>query len=506
MARTLAAPFLDLGGRPPAAASAGCSASRSTLTTRQRPALRLLHAQQRRRAGDRALRARARPIRCRRPGEREGAARRSRTRQLATTTAARSRSAPTATSTSAPATAAAATTRRATAQNRQHAARQDAAHRRRQRRPGHTYAHPGDNPFAGSTCDGARRRLPEIWAYGLRNPWRFAFDRATGELWIADVGQDAREEIDVEPAGTRGGRNYGWRTHRRHDLHARVRRDLHAAAELRAADLRVRPRRWGRRSPAASAIAATASRRSRAPTSTATSSASACGRQRPMDRALGPRSSSCWWPRPGSPASARTCRASSTSRDSAAASSTGSTPADADTDGLPDWWESAYFGNATGTAATADNDGDGASNLEEFRAGTDPRLVESRPIRVTKPRDFDASGAADLLWRNSATGETAVWLMNGPTTTVAGEARSRIRVAGDAHRRPECGRPPRHPVAQRLDGRDRRVADARHRHVRRGDAARRCELEGHARRLTSTAMAGAISSGATTRRARRRCG
>ena len=70
---------------------------------------------------------------------------------------------------------------------------------------GSPYAIPPDNPFVSR--DGAR---PEIWAYGLRNPWRFSFDTG-GNLFIGDVGQNAWEEIDVEPPGTGGGRNYGWR-------------------------------------------------------------------------------------------------------------------------------------------------------------------------------------------------------------------------------------------------------------------------------------------------------
>lgn len=69
---------------------------------------------------------------------------------------------------------------------------------------GDPYAIPSDNPFVGHA--GARG---EIWAYGLRNPWRFAFDRTTHQLYIADVGQNAWEEVDVAPAGT-GGQNYGW--------------------------------------------------------------------------------------------------------------------------------------------------------------------------------------------------------------------------------------------------------------------------------------------------------
>jgi glucose/arabinose dehydrogenase len=68
------------------------------------------------------------------------------------------------------------------------------------------YGIPGDNPFVATP--GLRR---EIWAYGLRNPWRFAFDRATGDLFIGDVGQGEREEIDVGFETRGGGENYGWR-------------------------------------------------------------------------------------------------------------------------------------------------------------------------------------------------------------------------------------------------------------------------------------------------------
>jgi len=68
------------------------------------------------------------------------------------------------------------------------------------------YAVPPSNPFAGLA--GYRG---EIWALGLRNPWRFSFDRVAGDLWIADVGQGSWEEIDLQPATSGGGENYGWR-------------------------------------------------------------------------------------------------------------------------------------------------------------------------------------------------------------------------------------------------------------------------------------------------------
>ncbi len=72
---------------------------------------------------------------------------------------------------------------------------------------GSTYTIPPDNPFVEDP--GAR---DEIWALGLRNPWRFSFDRQTGGLFIGDVGQNQWEEIDFEPRIDPGGRNYGWNT------------------------------------------------------------------------------------------------------------------------------------------------------------------------------------------------------------------------------------------------------------------------------------------------------
>lgn len=67
------------------------------------------------------------------------------------------------------------------------------------------YAIPVDNPFISTP--GA---CPEIWAYGLRNPWRWSFDKETGDMFIADVGQSAWEEVNFQPAASTGGEHYGW--------------------------------------------------------------------------------------------------------------------------------------------------------------------------------------------------------------------------------------------------------------------------------------------------------
>jgi glucose/arabinose dehydrogenase len=80
--------------------------------------------------------------------------------------------------------------------------------------PGGTYTIPAGNPFSGgpecSSGPSSSTNCPEIWAYGLRNPWRFSFDSATGDLVIGDVGQSAEEEIDFAHPGQNVGANYGW--------------------------------------------------------------------------------------------------------------------------------------------------------------------------------------------------------------------------------------------------------------------------------------------------------
>ena len=72
--------------------------------------------------------------------------------------------------------------------------------------PGLAYAIPDGNPFKGSGGE------KEVWAYGLRNPWRFSFDRSNGDLWIGDVGQGKFEEVNFTPKGSSAPRNYGWNT------------------------------------------------------------------------------------------------------------------------------------------------------------------------------------------------------------------------------------------------------------------------------------------------------
>ena len=191
------------------------------------------------------------------------------------------------------------------------AARQDAAHR-----PGHR-ATASPTPSRRTTRSSATGAAPEIWAIGLRNPWRFSFDRETGDLWIADVGQNAIEEIDVAPAtgGVDAGKglSFGWSAF---EGDARFNEDVDRRGS-RAADLHVHPRRGCSVSGGVRARGP-APGRSTAGTSTATTAPARSGRWRSPapgdDSPAGGSPSTGRSPRPRS-STARTARSTSSPSD-----------------------------------------------------------------------------------------------------------------------------------------------------------------------------------------------
>ncbi|MGH7288590.1 MAG: PQQ-dependent sugar dehydrogenase, partial [Myxococcota bacterium] len=138
--------------------------------------------------------------------------------------------------------------------------------------PDENYAIPADNPF---------RALPprdEIWALGLRNPFRFSFDRVTGDLFIGDVGQNSREEIDFQPATNGGGLNYCWPNMEGSPSSTTTALAMAVALPRRRSSTTAT--RSAARSPAATDTAARCTRRSSARTSTGTSARAASGARR----------------------------------------------------------------------------------------------------------------------------------------------------------------------------------------------------------------------------------
>ncbi len=239
------------------------------------------------------------------------------------------------------------------------------------------YAIPPSNPYAGTTCNGAGAgTCPEIWALGLRNPFRFSFDRLTGDLFIGDVGQGAREEVNYEPFGAPGGRNYGWRIYEGTICTPGVPDPCVPPANY------VPPILEYSRAFGVSISGGFRYRGTRIPP--------LYGAYLYADFGSG----NLW----GATSDGAGTWTEQLLLVSGGIASFGEDhagelyftgyfngtiyridPVDADGDLLPDWWESVYFGSTTGAVPNADADADGATNLTEYLAGTDPLNAQSVP-------------------------------------------------------------------------------------------------------------------------------
>lgn len=239
------------------------------------------------------------------------------------------------------------------------------------------YTIPPSNPFVATS--GAR---PEIWAYGLRNPWRFSFDRLTGDLWIGDVGQgptNPHEEVDYRPVSSVGGENYGWRCFEGFGTNTCGLTCSNYPTVLPILDY----------NHSSGRCAVTGGYRYRGPQIPPLYGtylyADECGGQ-----IYGATNAGGAWTSTMLTDTVFTVTTFGedqvgeiyVSRYATAGAVYRIIWKDTDGDGLPDDWEQQYFGTATGASANTDADGDGFTNLQEFLAGTDPTNATSA-LRIT---------------------------------------------------------------------------------------------------------------------------
>ncbi len=243
------------------------------------------------------------------------------------------------------------------------------------------YAIPPLNPFAGQTCDEIARtgQCPEIWAYGLRNPWRFTFDRLTGDQFIGDVGQSAREEIDWQPAGTPGGRNYGWRIMEGTICTPGVNPNCTPPPNYVGPILEYAHDALG-------GIAVTGGylyHGDKVPVLAGAYLYGDYGSQRMWAATV---DDAGMWTTTyiGNALSALSAFGEDEAGELYVAGLGNGViyrvaSYDSDGDGLPEWWENVYFGSPSAAGVGADPDGDGATNLSEYLYNTDPLSAASAP-------------------------------------------------------------------------------------------------------------------------------
>lgn len=250
---------------------------------------------------------------------------------------------------------------------------------------GSPYAIPPDNPFVGTS--GAR---PEIFAYGLRNVWRMSFDRATGDLYIGDVGQNAREEIDLIPASSAGGENFGWRIWEGTRCNTDVATSMQCAALVHVAPILEYDHTSSGAGSGPCGGSVTGGYRYRG-----TAIPALQGRYVFADYCTG----RMWTAAPGP-------------------------------GGV---WEKTILVDTGMFVSTFSEDASGEL-LFANASGAVYRLVPEEEAIARLP-DLGGDGRADLVWRNGPTGATAVWLMNGTATTSAAtilaNAQWRVTHAGD---------------------------------------------------------------------------